>query len=254
MKSAWIVLFAALCFQARADAQQGSAEPKADFGAITARGRALFEYDQAAARGTDAIVALKPDAKGLAHYVCTKTSSGWVVFVPRWDEAHDRLSVVYEARENAGRFTARKLDPPVPAGDELTARERAIETALADFPPPNRRYNIAVLPSSDHNLFVYLYPGQTEAVSYPIGGDIRYTVSWDGKGIVEKRKLHNTLLEYPLKPGQKSGYHTHDVTDVPEDTDVLYVLSRKPSMPEIVGTPNQLFTIDRQGNIETGRK
>jgi hypothetical protein len=254
VKPAWILLSAALCFQGSAFAQEKPALPKVDLAAITARGHALFEYDQAAALGTDAIFALKPDPKGLAHYVCTRTPSGWVISVFRWNESHDQLLVVYEAQEKGGKFVARKLDKPVPADSGLLAKERALETATADFPRPNRRYNMAVLPASDGNLYVYLYPGQTREDVWPLGGDIRYTISSDGKTIVEKRRLHNALRDNVIRSNQKAGYHLHDVTDVPEDTDVFFVLNRKPPMPEIIGTSKQLYAIDKEGNIEIGNK
>jgi hypothetical protein len=254
VKPSWIFLSAALCFQGGAFAQEKPAPPKVDFAGITARGHALFAYDQAAARGTDAIFALKPDPKGLAHYVCTLTPAGWVVSVPRWNEARDELLVVYEAREKSGKFVARKLDKPVPADSDLVAKERALELATADFPAPKRRYNMAVLPGPDGNLYVYLYPGQTREDVWPLGGDIRYTISSDGKTIVEKRKLHNSLRDYQVRNNQTAGYHLHDVTDVPEDTDVFFVLNRKPAMTEIVGTSKQLYSVDKEGKIELGSK
>ena len=254
VKSALILLSAALCFRGGAVAQEKLAPPTVDFAAISARGHALFDYDRAAARGTDALFALKPDSKGLAHYVCTRTDTGWVVLVPRWNEAHDQLLVMYEAREKEGKFVARKLDKPVPGDSDLLAKERALETATGDFPAPNRRYNIAVLPASGGQLYVYLYPGQTQENVWPLGGDIRYTISADGKTIVEKRKLHSMLRDYRIKSNQTAGYHLHDVNEVPEDTDVLFVLNRKPPMPEIIGTSRQLFTIDKDGSIEIGNK
>ncbi len=253
MRPAWILLSAVLCVQAGALAQEkpaeSSAESKVDLAAITARGRALYAYDQAAWHGTDAIFALKPDTKGLAHYICNETPSGWVVVFPKWNEAHDQLLVMYEAREKDGKFVARKLDTPAAADSELVGKERALELAINDFPKPNRPYNTAILSGPDGNLFVYLYPGQTKTNVWPIGGDFRYTISADGKTIVERRKLHNAILDMEMRENQKGGYHTHAISDVPEDTDVLYVLNRKPSMPEFVGTSTQIFEIDKDGNI-----
>ena len=252
MRRAWIVLLAGVC-AGSAIAQETPAATTVDFAAISARGRALYAYDQAAWYGTDAIFALKPDTKGLTRYLCMKTPTGWEVVFPKWNETHDQLVAVYEARETGGRFVARKLERPVPLDPDLAARERALELAIADFPAPTRPYNTAILPTADGNLYVYLYPGQTSDKVWPLGGDIRYTVSADGRTILEKRRLHNTILEMEVKANQKAGYHTHAITSVPEDTDVLYVLNRKPAMPEFIGTAKQLFIIDKEGNIETGR-
>ena len=253
MRAAFILLTAALCLQTTLIAQENPSEPKVDLAGITARGRALYAYDQAAWHATDAVFALKPDSTGMARYICDKTPSGWVVVFPKWNEAHDQLLVIYEAREKDGKFVARKLDHPVPADSALLAKERALELAFADFPKPNRPYNTAILPAPDGNFFVYLYPGQTSENVWPIGGDFRYTISADGKTIVQKRKLHHTIMDMETRANQKGGYHTHAITDVPEDTDVLYVLNRKPSMPEFVGTARQIFEIDTDGNIATAK-
>jgi hypothetical protein len=258
VRPAWILLSAVLCVPAGAIAQEKPGESpagsKVDFAGITARGRALYAYDQAAWRGTDAIFALKPDTKGLAHYICTETPSGWVVVFPMWNAAHDQLVVMYEAREKDGKFVARKLDEPAPADSEQVAKERALELAIAEFPKPNRPYNTAILPRPDGNFFVYLYPGQTRKNVWPIGGDLRYVISADGKTVVERRRLHNAILDMETRTSQKGGYHTHAITDVPEDTDVLYVLNRRPSMPEFVGTAKQIFEIDKDGNIGISQK
>jgi len=217
---------------------------------VTERGRALYAYDQAAWHGTDAFFALKPDTNGLAHYICTKTATGWLVMFPKWNEAHDKLLVVYEAMETEpGRYEARKYDPPKEAGSDLAAQERALELALADFQPPNRPYNTAVLPAPEGNFYVYLYPGQVKDTIWPLGGDVRYRISPDGKQIVEKRQLHKTILDLETKPNAVGGYHTHILTDVPEDTDVLYVLTRRPSMPEYIGAGKRVFAVNADGTI-----
>jgi hypothetical protein len=44
----------------------------------------------------------------------------------------------------------------------------------------------------------------------------------------------------------EAGYHTHVLSDVPEDTDVLLVLTR---VPEFVATSKYLYTISIDGNI-----
>jgi hypothetical protein len=228
---------------------------KVDFAAISERGRALYAYDQAAWHGTDAIFALKPDMKGLSHYLCSRTSAGWQVVFPRWNDAHDQLLVLFEATEsnNSGVFTARKYGEPQRASSDLIAKERALELAIADFPKPDRPYNTAILPAPDGLLYVYIYPGQTKENVWPIGGDIRYTISTDGQRIVEKRTLHQTILDMEVRPTQAGGYHSHELSGAPEDTDVFYVLNRKPSMPEFISTSGRLFVIDKEGNIESGK-
>ena len=227
---------------------------------VTQRGRALYEYDQAAWHGTDAFLALNPDKKDLTHYICKKINNGWTVYFGKWNEKHDRLLVSYEATQIGGsQYKARKYDPPQESSDDLNAMEWAIETALADFGSVTRSYNTAILPAPDNQLFVYLYPGQTVTGIFPLGGDVRYTISADGKKIVEKRQLHKTILDMDFKVQQgkeiAAGYHVHILSDVPEDTDVLYVLNRVPQIPEYVGTQHGgIFVINTDGSIAISKK
>lgn len=225
---------------------------------VTERGRALYAYDQAAWHGTDAFFAIHPDTNGLTHYICMKTPTGWEVAFPRWNATHDRLLVAYEAKQVGGPedYTAAKYDPPREGPDDLVAKERALELAIGDFGTANRPYNTAILPAEDGNLYVYLYPAQTKTTIWPLGGDVRYTISSDGKQILEKRPLHKTILDFQFDPKIKavSGFHSHVLSDVPEDTDVLYVLTRRPAIPEYIGAAKHVFAIGIDGSIEIVKK
>jgi hypothetical protein len=235
-----------------------TADLKAKLSAITERGRALYAYDQAAAKGTDAIFSLKPQPKkeGLAPYICIHTHTGWKVVLPKWNDAHDKLVVAYEAIEKAdGKYDARAINPPAPADKSIQAAGLALELATHDFQKPQRPYNAAVLPAPGGNYFVYLYPGQIKANAWPIGGDIRYTISPDGQKILDKRQLHKAILDAEPKAGSNevAGYHFHILSDLPEDTDVLYVMNRKPSMPEyiVAGANKATFLVNIDGSIST---
>ncbi|KAA6457528.1 hypothetical protein DYQ86_22115 [Acidobacteria bacterium AB60] len=238
----------------------GQAADKATLAAITERGRALYAYDQAAWKGTDAIFALKPRPKmeGMTHYICLKSAKGWRVVFPKWNQAHDKVVIAFEATEKAdGKYEARAFDPPVPGDKTLQSAALALELAVNDFKKPQRPYNTAVLPAPGGNFYVYLYPGQIKANAWPIGGDVRYTVSSDGARILDKRQLHKSILDAEPKAGSNevAGYHFHILTDVPEDTDVLYVMNRKPSMPEYVVAGQDkktTFLVNTDGSITTG--
>ena len=227
---------------------------KAYLDGVTERGRALYAYDETAWHGTDAFFELKPDTSGLTHYICTNTPTGWLVIFPRWNDAHDKLLVAYEAVESGpGKYAARRYDPPKEASGDLAAQERALELAIATFQHPNRPYNTAILPAADGKIYVYLYPGQTKDTIWPLGGDVRCTVSSDGKQIVETRQLHKSILDLETNPRAEAGYHTHVLSDVPEDTDVLYVLNRKPSLPEYIGTAKRVYVVNTDGTISIAK-
>ena len=65
-------------------------------------------------------------------------------------------------------------------------------------------------------------------------GDARYLVTADGMKISEKHRMHKAIIENPPPAkGEKvvSGFHTHTLSDEPEDTDVLHVLQQDPPVP-----------------------
>jgi hypothetical protein len=225
---------------------------------VTDRGKALFAYDQAAWHATDAFFLLHPDTAGLAHYICVKSTVGWVVFFPRWNALHDHIQVLYQAVESneASTYKATKYDPPREGPDDLIEKERALELAIDDFQPKGRPYNTAILPGEGGSLYVYIYPGQTMDDVWPLGGDVRYRISSDGKSILDKRQLHKAILDMKFDPNLKvvAGVHGHVLSDVPEDTDVLYVLNRKPSMPEYIAAGKRTFVVNVDGGIQVQEK
>jgi hypothetical protein len=89
---------------------------------------------------------------------------------------------------------------------------------------------------------------------WPLGGDVRYVISADGTKIISKRQLHKSVIEVePPKDAnnqQVAGIHTHVLDDIPEDTDVFHVLTRKPSVPEMVITKQFVFQVDPDGSIK----
>jgi hypothetical protein len=134
------------------------------------------------------------------------------------------------------------------------AAAKALETALHDFRGPDRPYNAAVLPAPLGQLYVYMVPAQTENGVYPLGADVRYLISSDGGAIVEKRQLHKGIIPNggPIPAGatQVGGVHSHVLSNVPEDTDVFHVLTRKPSMPETIVTQIAIYEVSVDGSIK----
>jgi hypothetical protein len=225
---------------------------------VTDRGRVLFEYDQAAWHASDTLQATQPPAQSLGRYIARKSDAGWEVAFGHLDDGRDKFVVAYEATEGATlqEFTVKKLDPPEEDTSFFLFAARAIDTALHDFKGEKRPYNAAVLPAPLNQLYVYIVPAQTENGVYPIGGDVRYLVSADGNRIVEKRQLHKSILENrgPANGAALAGFHTHVLSDVPEDTDVFYVLTRKPPIPEMIGTrTKKLYEISPDGTIREGK-
>ena len=227
---------------------------------VTARGRALFEYDQAAWHGSDALLATHPSTQSLGRYIARKSDTGWEVAFGHLNDARDKFLVAYKATQGPTlqEFTVQKFDPPQEDTSFCLVAARAIETALHDFHGEKRTYNAAALPAPPNQLYVYIVPAQTEKGVYPLGGDVRYLVSADGNTLIEKRQLHKAIIEIrgqlPNGSTLAAGVHTHILSDVPEDTDVFYVLTRKPSIPEMIGTRNKkLYEISTDGTIREGK-
>lgn len=230
----------------------------AELAEITARGRMLAEYDNAAWHASDAMMALKPEKGSIERYVGRKTDEGWVVVWGRFNEAKDKFLVVYEAlrQSPSSKFTVKKPDPIREDTDFFLRAARAIAAVLQDFRGEQRPYNVSILPAGEQ-WHVYVLPAQTKPDVYLLGGDTRYLISGDGTSIIEKRQLHKSILEYDgdSGTGQKTvaGVHNHILSEVPEDTDVFYVLTRKPSLPEFVGTPKQVFVVEPDGTIRLAK-
>jgi hypothetical protein len=223
---------------------------------ISARGRMLAEYDEAAWHATDAVIATHPKQDDNSRFVCRKDSGKWTCIFGRLGA--DRLLIDYEAVQGV-RPTDFEVKHHEPAAEETGfyfAAVKAMMTAGKDFQrtAEKRPYNPSVLPAVSGQFYVYMVPAQTKKGVYAYGGDARFLISADGSSIVEKRQLHKSILETRTQDaGDKKvagGVHNHVLSDVPEDTDVFYVLTRKPSAPEYIGTPSKLvYVVEKDGRI-----
>ena len=74
---------------------------------------------------------------------------------------------------------------------------------------------------------------------------------------MEKRQLHKSILEtnQQAPAGTKfvGGSHTHVITETPEDTDVFYVLTRRPLTTEWVGAGKHVYFIETDGTIKVSK-
>jgi hypothetical protein len=245
---------------ARAQTAQAQAPATPEqLAAITQRGRALEAYDQAAWHGTDAAQAVSGnDTTGLQYYIARKTGTGWAVDFGKLDSAGTAFLTTLEAVSTDGEhFTATRLVPTRSDTGFLPAAAHAIALTQASFKPVSGfRYNVAVLPNADGTMYVYLYPAQTDAGIFPIGGDERFTVSADGSKILESHRMHIGVLAQPVGASLpngaqlRAGFHTVVVENVPQDTDVFHVLARRPSIPDYVDAQGQLYVINVDGSID----
>ena len=223
---------------------------------IATRGRILAEYDVAAWHATEAVVALKPAEGAVRGYIARKTAAGWVVAFGRFNETNDVFLIVYEAIQGSSPkdFSVKTYDPPQKDTGFFYISAKGIQLSLENSHLEKRPYNTYVLPLDSGQFYVYVLPAQTAANVYPLGGDTRFLVSSDGTKIVETRQLHKSILEvnHPAQSGKKpvGGFHTHVLTDTPEDTDVFHVLRQTPPLPEFVGTKSGNYEVETDGTIK----
>lgn len=243
-----------------ADAQV-AAPSQSELDQITARGRALAEYDFAAWHATDAVEALKPADGTITRYIARPSPKGWAAVFATLSAQRDTFFVAYEALRSAQTgpfegFTASRHQDPVADVGYYARAARAIDTATKDFGPVTRSYNSAVLPRPDSSWYVYLMPAQTVAGVFPLGADVRYLVSPDGRTIREKRRMHNSVIEFsqrrppPSGAAMVAGTHTAVLADIPEDTDVFHVLVRTPRIPEYIMTDHFIYRVETDGTIK----
>lgn len=265
MKSPKLLIpFLLLFFCASVFAQQQPQPPRdkpatqAELDQITARGRALYDYDVAAWHSTDAVFALKPAEGSFAMYIGKKGDKGWSVAYGKLSDKRDKYLIAYEAVQGATpkEFKVTKYDQPKEDAGFYLNGAKALETALGDFQNvsrPNRPYNFAVLPAPNDEFFIYALPAQLQTTVFPLGADYRYRISKDGAKVVEKRRMHISIIEFSAPPGEvkaAAGYHTAVVDELPEDSDVFHVLTRQPSVPEWVITKTFVYQIAPDGGIK----
>lgn len=231
---------------------------ESELAAITARGRMLYEYDQAAWHGTDAVIATNPPKELLGRYIAQKTDTGWEVAFGRLNETGDAFLIAVMATEGASlqQFTVKRINPPQSDTGYFLSAARAVDTVTGVFHgAAGRTYNASVIPAAKGQLYVYLEPGQTDADGdyFPLGADVRFLVSADGKNILETRQMHKSIIpkaDIPSGIKLTAGYHTHVLSDIPEDSDVFCVLSRKPSVPEYVASKAAIYVVNTDGSVK----
>src|SRR5262249_44296868 len=131
------------------------------------------------------------------HCLARFENERWTVVFGYLNPDQTKFLITYEAAQGSKpqQFTVRHNDPPTEETGFYLMAARALEIVLADFGRPSRSYTSAVLPATDGRFYVYLYPAQLKAGSYPLGGDLRYLISGDGQKILEKRLMHKTIME-----------------------------------------------------------
>jgi hypothetical protein len=252
MRNALPMLVALCGIAGSASAQTMSVPSDTLLAGVTERGRFLAEYDLAAWHATDALMALHPDPRETKLMVGVRMKDGrWIVMFGWLSTTADTFYVPYEARE-AGRpdtFTVITHAPVIATRGIERLLAVAIQTGIRAFGPQKRPTNVYVLPRGDGLFWVYLLPAQTQWNVYPHGDDVRYTITADGRTVLETHPMHRALLISVTPDSAVAGVHSVIVDDVPQESCVLLVLTRASHKPEIVATAHYDYDIHPDGSI-----
>jgi hypothetical protein len=219
--------------------------------AITARGRAMARFERAAASASRSLLSTRPDTARVRQYVVRPTAAGWSVHFGRLSAARDTFYEAYVVTPAAGdsAVTIQQREPGRVGAEVDRAAAAAALLAQDAFGPPTRPYNSFVIPAERGEWWVYLLPAQTEPELYPHGGDVRYRVSADGRRILATRRMHADVVDVRMAAGETGHAHGPALDEVPEDSDVYFVLTRRPRAPELIETTLYDYRVEVDGSI-----
>ena len=218
---------------------------------ITARGRALARFQDAAGRASRALLSIQPDSARVRQYVVRETADGWAVRFGRLSASRDTFFEAYVVTPGASDTAVTVQQRPVNAAAPEVDRAAAAAARVAQeaFGVPTRPYNSFVIPATYGEWWVYLLPAQTDARVYPHGADVRYRVSVDGRRILETRRMHAALELVRMDSDATAHAHGAPDHELPEDSDVYFVLTRQPLVPELIETPRYDYRVEVDGSI-----
>jgi hypothetical protein len=239
-----------------------SAETQARLDAISARGRALAGYQRAALLASAQLMATNPDPWQVQRYVAYHADSGWVVAFGRLSVERDTFYVSHiaiPAAINGQRvdslFEFQTFSGPAPDTDFLVRAARAMDIGVMTLGMTPRAYAAAAIPTANGEWWVYLTPAADAASVWPLGDDVRYRVSADGQRVLETHRMHVGMRDDVVRAPNDgarlaASWHRATLRDLPEDSDVFHVLSRRPLVPEIVVTRRRQYVIGVNGSIK----
>jgi hypothetical protein len=189
--------------------------PTADLVTVSARGAAIYAYDQAAWHTSDTMLARHlPDTVMRAIRGWVVEPRGDVLTVTYFGRDGDRPYAIYIADFRGGAVSNERVPEPgsaeralTPLGLRLAAAGVTATDAAAALPRCSERaYNSVVLPPEpDGTIPVYLLTPQVENDQYPMGGHHEIDIAADGS-VAGKRDFTKSCLM--IAPAPKSGEKT----------------------------------------------
>jgi hypothetical protein len=210
-------------------------------------GLELYEHDQAAWHGTDAMLkdVADPRGEGFRGYITERTAEGVVLLFVKGGD--DSLSAAWRALYRDGEVREfGRVDRPLSEAQAriFRARQIAIRAPLPQQCAPN--YNTVTLPRAEPgadgvDIDVYLMPAMTTNNEVPFGGHFRLAVD-TGAGVVrETQSFTNACLTMP-RDNAAGLWVTQLIGDTP--TEVHVFASLTVGMPVYVGARSGLWSVE----------
>lgn len=222
-------------------------------------GRALYRDDMAAARGSDAVRAARPEQRMI----------GWLT-QPRGGDRFDVSFIAnappfclarYVAHVTATTVDVESIDPPrsLDADGIAMFRARGLVLHSADAlaaqagiqrcPLP---YNVSVLPASlagQQGWLVYLLASTADTRKRVLAGHLRVRVSTDGAAIVDVTPLSKSCLvddvdDVPAGTQTAGLYVTHVLDPTPVETHVFTSLLYRIPLLVLIGGTHMFWRVD----------
>lgn len=205
-----------------------------DVKTIESLGKVMHQYDLAAAHATDILFQQGLDLRSypVAGWVVTQDKDGVLVtFVGKTDKGERGL---FDIRPNASAEHQFRLSQKRELTPQEAAQFRAREVARQQLDRPcSDNYNSIVIkePGSD-NWLVYWIAATQKAGVVVVGGHYRFTVSADGRVILNRDRLSNSCLaidqnEIPEGASATALLVTHIVSPTPVETHLFLGLLHK---------------------------
>jgi len=239
-------------------AARPSSPPSADsLSSITRRGRTLAIRDSIASLGAAAMTSFAVPADSIVRLIVRRSGRGWEVVSGRLsdDQTIFLVTEVSIPGIEPKRWASTTFDPASVDTGYFANAARAIESSITMFrrSSPHTYVAMAIPAEETPWWLVYIYPAASGDGVWPLGGDMRFRVSADGRVITESRRLHESVRQYSVRTARSSTKPSSGPPfvsgDTPEDTDVFHVLQRRPALPELMHAGRFRYRIDVDGTI-----
>lgn len=200
-------------------------------------GQAIWRFDTAAARASDALTGSLPDKrlpdKTFGWVVTDDGADGGALHVHFLGESGADLEVLYRVRigGESAPPVVEIMDPPIALAPHVRGPATALRTAReAQVPRVDAPYNEVVLPAElvgQVGWLVYALAATTNAEEMLVGGHARIQVSADGTTVEEVFPFTRTDLRAPAGPAVATTTLTHIVSETPLEHHVFLCLLYK---------------------------